>query len=351
MRERRSIATRAASALLALPEDWLLRLSGAGMPVVRDGRVLDPRVQALLALGDRTGATDRAGTPEERRADLRRLAAVGMPVRTNVLVNERVLPGPASELRVRIYRRPDGLAATPAIVYFHGGGWVTGDLDTHDGSCRLIADITGCTVIAVDYRLAPEAPFPAAPLDGIAAYRWVHEHAFELSVLPGRVGVMGDSAGGTLAAVVSQLAHDDPEVPDPVAQCLIYPSTDSNFRTPSIETFAEGFSLTRESMNWFRQQYLPDPATLDDPRASPLLRSDLSGLAPAIIVTAGFDPLRDDGRLYAEALSAAGVEVRYRCYDDQIHGFFGMGVLPDGMAMASEICAEMGDWMRREPAR
>ncbi|MEX0767665.1 MAG: alpha/beta hydrolase [Microthrixaceae bacterium] len=349
MSERRSLVTRAITSVLALPDSILDRLVGAA-PVAIDGRVLNRRLQAMLVLSERLGIRPEGETQSvsERRSDMRRATRLAMPVRTGLHVVDRRIPGPAGEIPVRIYRR-FGLSETaPAIVFLHGGGWVTGDLDTHDGSCRLLADESECIVIAVDYRLAPEHPFPAGIDDAVAAYRWVHDHTAELSIEPGRVGVMGDSAGGNLAAVVAQVTRDT-DVPAPVAQCLIYPATDAHMREASHRHFAKGFFLTRDSMEWFRAQYLPDPSDWDSPLASPIEQKDLVGVAPALVVTAGFDPLRDEGRRYAEMLVEAGVPTRYRCYDDMVHGFFGMGILPGGMDMATEICLSMGDLMHDTP--
>jgi len=258
---------------------------------------------------------------------------------------------------VRVYRRFGVGIGRPghrpaAIAYFHGGGWVVGDLDSHDASCRLIAAVTGCVVVAVDYRLAPEHPFPAAVEDSVAAYAWIQRNHGILGTAPGVVGVMGDSAGGNLAAVVAQetrpgrrSAVDD--VPPPVAQCLIYPALDARFVTESFRVMGDRFFLTREGMEAFRAHYVPDPADYGDVRASPALCEDLDGLAPAVVVTAGFDPLRDEGTAYAAALAGAGVAVEYRCYDDMVHGFFGMGVVPDCLALATEVCDAMGSLMRR----
>ena len=349
MSERRSLATRVVQAILALPDPIIDRLISAP-PIVLDGRVLNRRVQAMLVLSERLGIRSD-GQPEsvaERRTAMRRGAALGMPVRTGLHVVDRRVPGPAGDIPVRIYRRFGLPETAPAIVYLHGGGWVTGDLDTHDGSCRLLADESECIVVAVDYRLAPEHPFPAGIDDAVAAYRWVNDHASELSIEPGRVGVMGDSAGANLAAVVAQVTRDT-DVPAPVAQCLIYPATDAYLREASHEIFAKGFFLTRDSMEFFRSTYLPDQSDWDSPLASPIEQTDLAGVAPALIVTAGFDPLRDEGRRYAEMLVEAGVPTRYRCYDDMVHGFFGMGILPGGMAMATEICLGMGDLMHDTP--
>ncbi len=341
-RERASFLTRAARRVLGLPPAVLDRLIGAP-PVTVDGRVLSRPVQALIVLGERTGVRVGAQDVETRRRDMRRAASVGMPRRLGVHTSDRRIPGPGGDLGVRIYRRLGGLEQAPAIVFFHGGGWVVGDLDTHDGSCRLLADVSGCVIVSVDYRLAPEHPYPAAVEDALASFRWVQEHHRELGVLAGRVGVMGDSAGGNLAAVVAQRCRDD-ERP-PVAQVLVYPATDAHFRTESHELFADGFFLTRADMEWFRGHYAPEVATWGSPGVSPLLADDLTGVAPAVVVTAGFDPLRDEGAAYAERLEAAGVRCEYRCYDDLVHGFFGMGVLPEGMAVASEVCAAAGRLM------
>ena len=348
MGDRRSAAFRVVSGALALPEPVIDRIVGAP-PIVRDGRVLNRRVQAMISLGERLGLTGESSpSVERRRAELRRSAAIGMPLLAGVYVTERRIPGPAGEIPVRVYRRIGLTGSVPAIVYLHGGGWVVGDLDTHEGSCRLLALESDCVVVSVDYRLAPEHPFPAAIDDAVAAYRWVHEQAMELAVEPGRVGVMGDSAGGNLAAVVAQVTRDT-DVPAPTAQCLVYPATDALLREPSHEPFADGFFLTEESIEWYRAQYLPDRNDWDSPLASPIEAPDLSGLCPALVVTAGFDPLRDEGHRYAERLADAGVAVRYRCYDDMVHGFFGMGVLPGGMGLAAEVCAGMGELMHDTP--
>jgi acetyl esterase len=349
MAVRRGITFRTLSGIFGLPDPVIDRIIGAP-PIVRDGRVLNRRVQAMMVLGERIGVLgdDAPASPEQRRADMRRAAGLGMPTWSGIYVTERRIPGPAGDIPVRIYRRMGRPEPVPAIVYLHGGGWVVGDLDSHDGTCRLLAHESECVVVAVDYRLAPEHPFPAAVDDAVAAYRWVHDHATELSVEPGRVGVMGDSAGGNLAAVVAQVTRDT-DVPAPTAQCLVYPATDALMREPSHDIFATGFFLTKANMEWYRARYLPDPADWDSPLASPIEAGDLSGVCPALIVTAGFDPLRDEGRAYADRLTEAGVPVRYRSYDDMVHGFFGMGVLPGVIGLAAEICLGMGDLMHDTP--
>lgn len=339
------IDTKISSILLGLPDVILDRLIGA--PAIHiDGRTLNRRVQLLLAMSEKLNmrlSTEKA-TAQQRRAELRKAAVMAMPSRQGVEVTNRTFPGPAGPVPIRLYRRFGMTEACPAIVFYHGGGWAAGDLDTHDGSCRVLAAESDCLVVSVDYRLAPEHPFPAAVDDCIAAYEWVHHNASELSIIPGVVGVMGDSAGGNLSAVVAQQMRNS-DLPAPVAQCLVYPGTDMFFSEESHELFRSGFFLDRASMEWYRAAYLPDQADWDNPLATPLKTTDLSGLAPAYVITAGFDPLRDEGHLYAQRMVEAGVEVRYRCYDDLVHGFFGMGVLPDGLARIEEICATMGQMM------
>lgn len=340
---KRSPANRIATALLGLPAPVLGRISGVHEPIVVDGRALNPALGALLGLAVRTNTTRSTADVATRRAELRRFAGIGMPRRTDVRVTNRVADLAGVDRRLRIYR-PFGITQElPGIVYYHGGGWVTGDLDTHDGTCRLLAAEARAVVVSVDYRLAPEAPFPAAVDDAIGGYAWAVTHAREIGAIGERIGVMGDSAGGTLAAAVAQQMTRDPgDLPVPAAQALVYPATDAHMTSRSHELFAEGFFLTRADMEWFRGHYLSDPSLYDDVRASPLLAHDLAGLPPAVVVTAGFDPLRDEGDAYAAHLDDAGVRVIHRCYGDMVHGFFGMGVLPGGMATAAEICAAMG---------
>ncbi len=281
---------------------------------------------------------------------------LAMPVRTDVHVGGRRIPGPdgAPDLGIRVYRgfgRGVALPGSPhsgmpCIVYYHGGGWMVGDLEGYDAHCRMLAAVSGCLVVSVGYRLAPEWPFPAAADDSLAAYSWVCEHASELGADPARIGVMGDSAGGNLAAVVSQVASAG-AAPVPAAQCLVYPATDARFATSSYRDLGDGFFLTTEEMQYFRRSYLPDETDWLDPRASPGLSTDLGGLPPALVFTAGFDPLRDEGAAYADAMAAAGVAVAYRCFDDQVHGFMGMGIVDDALALAIEVCDAMGRLLHR----
>jgi acetyl esterase len=242
---------------------------------------------------------------------------------------DRTLPGPAGEIPVRIYA-PESRGPLPAIAYFHGGGFVLGGLDTHDGTCRALANASGAMVVSVDYRLAPEHRFPAAAEDCYAALRFLGERGAELGADPRRLAVAGDSAGGNLAAVAALCAR---ERRGPVLrfQLLVYPVADHRFDTPSYRDNAEGYFLTAAMMRWFWGHYLERAEQGDDPLASPLRAKDLSGLPPALVVTAEYDPLRDEGEAYAARLREAGVPTELRRYAGQIHGFFSMfDLLDDG---------------------
>jgi acetyl esterase len=236
-------------------------------------------------------------------------------------VTEQQIPGPNGPIPVRVYR-PAGDSPKPVVVYYHGGGWVLGSLETHDGTCRRLADGADAVVVSVDYRMGPEDRFPAAVDDSYAALQWVTVNAAELGADPTRLAVAGDSAGGNLAAVMSQLARDGG--PAIRFQLLIYPVTDHEFTSVSMEENAEGYYLTRDAMRWFYDHYLNDPAEGDDPRVSPLRNADLSGLPPAFVLTAEYDPLRDQGIAYADALRGAGNTVAMTMYEGLFHGFFSM---------------------------
>jgi acetyl esterase len=305
------------------------------------------------------------GTPEEGRAGFRRLAMASAAFAPQVeiaSVEDLEVDGAVGPLPARLYRPPRdsltsrpggtssegtgreaedplGVISVPTLVFFHGGGFVIGDIESYDSQCRLLCRDGGVAVLSVEYRLAPEDPFPAAPEDAVAATRWALENADRLGGDPGRVAVGGDSAGGNLAANAS-LALRDHE-PAPAAQLLIYPVTDFDSERPSHAENGEGLFLTLDDMEWFRSLYVGD-ADVRDPRVSPLLAEDLSGLPPAIVITAEFDPLRDDGEAYAEALEAAGVPVVRRRFDSLIHGFFAMGTASSAASDAiEEVCAEL----------
>ena len=244
----------------------------------------------------------------------------------------------ANRLAVRAYR-PVLDEVLPALVFFHGGGWTIGDLDTHDVLCRQLAAGARCAVFSVDYRLAPEQPFPAAVEDCFFATAFVFHHATALRVDPERIAVGGDSAGGNLAAVVSLMARDEGGLPL-AYQLLIYPATDQRCAFASHERNGEGYLLTRESIRYFRGAYLPDDKDRGDWRASPLLAASHAGLPPALVLTAGYDPLVDEGRAYAERLAQAGVEVSYREYSDMVHGFVLFGGAVDAANAAVAECCE-----------
>jgi acetyl esterase len=313
--------TAIVSGVSRLPAPVLRLLSGGGAIVV-DGETLEAEMQLGLAIMHLTGDRDlSASTPAEARRNMQRRARAfaGTPL-PMARVEELSLPGPAIAIPARLYVPRDDGARRPLVVYYHGGGWVVGDLETHDATCRFLAREIDAAVLSIDYRLAPEHRFPAAVDDACAAFAWAVREAEALCGNPTCIAVAGDSAGGNLAAVVSQLAVASGG-PRPAAQLLLYPATDFSTKRPSYRLFASGFALTDANTNWFRDQYLPDEAARRDPRASPLLAPDLRGLPPAVIVTAGFDVLRDEGEAYARRMEEAGVRVVLRRCGGQIHGF------------------------------
>jgi acetyl esterase len=263
----------------------------------------------------------------DARAFMESMRALHGPPTDLPVVHELRLEGPAGAIPARLYRsQADGVL--PLVVYFHGGGWVIGSLETHDGVCRDLAAKAGCAVLSVDYRLAPEHRFPAAAEDSYAALVWAHANAGRLGVDPARIAVGGDSAGGNLTAVVALMARDRGG-PALRYQLLVYPVTCGRMDTPSYRDNAEGYLLSRAAMAWFWDHYVPDAKDREQPYAAPLRAARLDGLPPALVLTAEFDPLRDEGEAYAGRLREAGVTTRLRRYDGLIHGFFGMGALID----------------------
>jgi len=247
------------------------------------------------------------------------------------------IPGPAGEIPARVYSASAAKTPQPTVAYFHGGGWVQGDLETHHGLCARLSKHAGVLVVAVDYRLAPEHKFPAAVEDCLAAYCWLRTKGRDVGVDIGRVAVAGDSAGGNLSAVVSQLAASS-GVPAPTCQVLIYPAVDFSLETSSHRELTDGHVIPRDRILWYMEQYLKSDADKSDLRASPLRAPSLEGQPPAMIVTAGFDPLRDEGRAYGDRLREAGVDVVYREYPGQIHAFVSLTkAIPQGMACTLEI--------------
>ena len=300
---------------------------------------LDPQAQFILDLAERsTRPPLESLDPSAARIQYAEMvAAVAGDPPTGVEVQNGTIPGPGGEMPMRLYRPQDIEGPLPILVYFHGGGYVIGDLDTHDIPCRRLCLSAGCLVVSVDYRLAPEHPFPASADDAWAATRWVVDHATDLGGDPSRVAVGGDSAGGNLAAVVCHLAKRE-GAPALVYQLLIYPAMDATSSMPSHETLGHGYRLTKELMGWFMRHYFKEGGDRRQLVASPLFADDFAELAPALVLTAGYDPLRDEGRAYADKLRAAGVSTEFIEYEGMIHGFITMGGVVDAATEALQQC-------------
>jgi len=285
---------------------------------------LHPSAEMMIQVLADSGLTFGGdATPEARRAAM--IAATTNPLFPKHPVHDvadRTIPGPAGAIPVRVFR-PSAETGLPVVLWFHGGGWVTGNLDTHDQLGRLLSGAVGAVVVSVDYRLAPEAKFPAAADDCLAAYEWVLAHADEVGGDAARVAIGGDSAGGNLAAVVVLDARER-GLPQPKMQLLVYPVTDYEFESAAMIDNAEGYFLEAEGMRWFFEHYARTPADYDDPRFSPLRASDVSGLARAVVITAEYDPLRDQGEAYGRRLQDAKVATDLVRAEGLIHGFFGM---------------------------
>jgi acetyl esterase len=302
---------------------------------------LDPQIRKILEEAEASGGPSIETLPhdEARRLSKQNGASLAGDPAPVAQVEDRAIMGPDCAIPLRIYT-PDAAKPAPGLVYFHGGGWVLCDLDTHDVICRSLARRAGAVVVSVDYRLAPEHKFPAAVIDCFAATVWVYQNAAALGIDPHRLSIAGDSAGGNLAAVVALQARDE-AAPRLALQALIYPATDlSSFETASHHEFAEGYDLSRSKMEWFRNHYLASPRDRRSLHASPLLAPDLSGLPPALILTAECDPLRDEGEAYAARLKAAGVPVRSTRYRGMIHPFFAMqGAVRQAREALAEVAA------------
>ncbi|WP_332643844.1 alpha/beta hydrolase [Aeromicrobium sp.] len=307
-------------AVMKLPRTVIRRL--AGDPVVINGRTLDPEMQLLLKLQRLEGpAVESIAISRARRQIVSSSKLVGgnQPIGA---VTDRTIDGPGGPLSLRFYT-PRGLSGrAPALVYLHGGGWIYGNLESHDALCRFLAEEAQVRVVAVDYRLAPEAPFPAGFDDTWAAWEWITANAQGLGIDPSRIAVGGDSAGGNLAAIIAQHAAAGDGV-KPAFQLLIYPATDFLEKSESRTTYGEGFFLTKGFMDLAEENYLVGNEDKADKRLSPV-HHDPSGVAPAYVVTAGFDPLLDEGKAYADKMAAAGVRVEYVCEEGLIHGFANM---------------------------
>ena len=306
---------------------------------------VDPQVQAFLEAQEQAAVANQVPPITEQTVEMARAGYLAVAEMLgqgpDVDTDDSAVPGPAGDIPVRIYKPRGAGAGLPVLVYYHGGGWVIGDLDTHDYAARELCVGANCVVVAVDYRLAPEATFPAAVDDSWAALQWVAANAESLGGDPSRIAVGGDSAGGNLSAVMSLLARDAGG-PKLAFQLLIYPAVDMEFSRPSSDENADGYVLTKDHMIWFRAHYLRSEADRADFRASPLLAENHSGLPPALIITAEFDPLRDEGRDYADTLQAAGVAATLSNYEGQVHVFFQLSPILDGGRQAvDEACAAL----------
>ncbi len=304
---------------------------------------LDPQAEALLAEMREAGVKpfEEMTVPEARTAAWGYLALAGEPQEV-AAVRTTFIPGPTADIPIRIYT-PHGDGPRGGIVFFHGSGWVIANIDICDPAARSLANSTGCVVVSVNYQKAPEHPFPVPFDDCWAATTWVNENVEALGIDPSRLAVAGDSAGGNLAAAVCLKARDEGTLRI-VFQALVYPALDRNWDTPSAIENAEGYGLQRETMRWFWNHYVPDEADGDNPLVSPLRAADLSGLPPAFIATAEFDPLRDHGEMYGERLSEAGVPVIVKRYDGMIHGFYWMlGALDDARVLHDDIAGAVAE--------
>jgi acetyl esterase len=320
---------------------------GAPAVVQRSAMALDPTVRKLLDLAIAAGrpAINSLSPADARKMMRDTRAPVQGPILDTLSEQDRRIPGPAGEIPVRIYR-PQSAAPTaklPLLVYFHGGGWVIGDIETHHTMCQRLSESGELVVVSVDYRLAPEHRFPACVDDCWAATVWAAANAAAIGAEGSKVAVGGDSAGGNLAAVMALMARDRGGV-DIGFQLLLYPAVDALANTGSMAKNADGYLLTTEAMRWFYDHYVPDSADRSDWRASPLRARSLAGLPPALVITAGFDPLLDEGRSYAERLAHDGVTTEYLEFGSMIHGFLGMpGVLPQarrGLALSGQAVRE-----------
>jgi acetyl esterase len=327
----------------ALSEEDALRLLD-GHRISMGTRTMDPKAQIVGEFVKSIRVPGYYPPLPELRQQLRVMVSLmDEPAPALARIEDIGIPGPAGHIPARVYSSSAAKTPQPAVVYFHGGGWVQGDLETHHGLCARLAKHAGVLVLAVDYRLAPEHKFPAAVDDCLAAYRWARTKGRDVGADTARVAVAGDSAGGNLSAAVSQLAAAEGS-PVPTCQALIYPAVDFSLDTPSHREMVEGHVIPRERVLWYMEQYLRSDADKNDLRASPLRAASLKGQPPAMIVTAGFDPLRDEGHAYADRLREAGVDVVDREYPGQIHAFVSLTkAIPQGMAATLEIA----EYLRR----
>jgi acetyl esterase len=322
--------------LMSLPSPVLRAMSGGGT-VYRGGRTLDPRFQFLAAAAAKMPSITSLAPDEARAASARGLAAMSGPPEPGVRNESLSIDGPNGAIPLRAYRPAEQDSSAPLIVFAHFGGGVIGDLETCHAFCGILARIARTAVLSVDYRLAPDHRFPAGLDDVLVAFRWGRDNAARFGALPGAAAIGGDSMGGNFSAIVAQEMKRLGEA-QPALQLLIYPAVDVASETPSMTTYGDAYPLSRPIMDWFMGHYMGSDANPADPRLSPDKTADLSGLAPAVVITAGFDPLVDQGEAYAKRLVAAGVPTTYRCYDSLVHGFTAFtGAVPAADAASREI--------------
>ena len=341
-----SLQATIARLLLKLPDSWLVKMSG-GRPVQIGGRTLDARLQ-FIAHGAKDAPPMSSLEPAvARAASAQGLAMFAGPLPEGVTSEDSEIKLGNRTIPIRIYRPFGQDPNIPLMMFYHFGGGVIGDRDTCHECCALRAKICKGPVVSVDYRLAPEHKWPAGLNDAIEAYEWGMKEAESFGAPPGQAAIGGDSMGGNFAAIIAQEMLREHK-PQPVLQLLIYPATDVRSETPSMHLYGEAYPLTKDTMDWFMDQYMPEGADPEDPRLSPLSSTQLEGLAPAIVITAGFDPLVDQGKAYADRLTDAGNDVTYRCYDSLAHAFTAfMNVTPAARKACEEICAMTRDHLRQ----
>lgn len=328
-----------AKALLKLPEDALVRMSG-GKPFELGGRTLDPHLQFIMHAAKKQPSMAQM-TPEEGQAAAREgFAMFGAKPDPGVAFEDFTLPAQTHRIPVRLYRPNRQSPSAPMMVYYHMGGGVIGDVDTCHAFCSMLSKRLQAPVLSVEYRLAPQHKFPAGLEDAIFAYEWALQNAADYGAPAGEAAIGGDSMGGNFSAILCNEMKNDGK-PQPVLQLLIYPAIDMQTDFESAKTYGETYPLSTAIMDWFMGHYLEDGQKMGDPRISPAANADLTGLAPAIIVTAGFDPLLDHGPLYTARLEEAGVDVQYKCFDSMFHGFTAFTAVSPGARKACEEVAEM----------
>ena len=338
-----------ARTMLKLPQGWLIKLSG-GAPHTIGERTLDYQLQFIMHQGRNNPPMSSLGAEGARQATNEAISMVAAKPEPGVVISDSSIPGSGHQIPIRIYRPEAQNPKAPLMVYYHQGGGVIGNLDWPNVLCSLISKTAGCPIVSVDYRLAPAHKFPAGLEDCITAYEWGLRNSASLGAPSGMAAIGGDSMGGNFSAIIAQEMRRQ-QKPAPELQLLIYPSTEIGSDYPSRKLHGETFTLTIETMDWFMSQYLPEGTDLNDLRISPAREVDLSGLPPAIVVTAGFDPLVDEGDIYAKRLADAGIDVVHKRYDSLAHGFTAFtGVSKTADAACREIAEMVYTMYEKRPA-